>query len=44
VLAVRARQAQVGLVRDNPLVARKLGVKAHRLGVVLVLVATLLAV
>ena len=44
VLAVRARQAQVGLLRDNPLAARKLGVKAHRLGVVMVLVATLLAV
>jgi 1,4-dihydroxy-2-naphthoate octaprenyltransferase len=44
VLAVRARQAQVGLVRDNPLAARKLGVRAHRLGVVVVLAATLLAV
>lgn len=44
VLAVRARQVQVGLIRDNPLGARKLGVKAHRLGVVVVLAATLLAV
>lgn len=44
VLAVRARQVQVGLVRDNPLAARKLGVQAHRLGVLVVLVATLLTV
>lgn len=44
VLAVRARQVQVGLVQDNVLAARKLGVKAHRLGVLCVLVATLLAV
>jgi len=44
VLAVRARQVQVGLVRDNPLAARKLGVTAHRLGVLVILAATLLAV
>ena len=44
VLAVRGRQVQVGLLLDNPLAARKLGVKAHRLGVLVVLVATLLAV
>jgi 1,4-dihydroxy-2-naphthoate octaprenyltransferase len=44
VLAVRANQARTGLLQDNPLGARKLGVKAHRLGVVMVLVATLLAV
>ena len=44
VLAVRANQARTGLRQDNPLGARKLGVKAHRLGVVVVLVANLLAV
>lgn len=44
VLAVRANQARTGLLQGNPLGARKLGVKAHRLGVVVVLVATLLAV
>ncbi len=44
VLAVRAAQARTGLWQDNPLGARKLGVKAHRLGVLVVLVATLLAV
>lgn len=44
VLAVRAVQARTGLAQDNVLGARKLGVKAHRLGVLVVLVATLLAV
>ena len=44
VLWLRARQARTGLRQDNPLGARKLGVKAHRLGVVMVLAATLLAV
>jgi 1,4-dihydroxy-2-naphthoate polyprenyltransferase len=44
VLGVRAQQVRTGLVQDNPLAARKLGVKAHRLGVVVVLVATLLAI
>lgn len=44
VLAVRANQVRTGLLQDNPLGARKLGVKAHRLGVVVVLAATLLAV
>jgi hypothetical protein len=34
----------LGLVRDQPLAARKLGVQAHRLGVLVVLAATLLAV
>ena len=44
VLALRAGQVRAGLLQDNPLGARKLGVKAHRLGVVVVLLATLLAV
>jgi 1,4-dihydroxy-2-naphthoate octaprenyltransferase len=44
VLAVRANQARTGLRQDNPLGARKLGVRAHRLGVLMVLAATLLAV
>ena len=44
VLAVRVVQARTGLAQDNPLGARKLGVKAHRLGVLVVLAATLLAV
>jgi 1,4-dihydroxy-2-naphthoate octaprenyltransferase len=44
VLWLRVRQARTGLWQDNPLGARKLGVKAHRLGVVVVLAATLLAI
>lgn len=44
VLWLRARQLRTGLGQDNPLGARKLGVKAHRRGVLVVLVATLLAV
>lgn len=43
VLAVRGRQVLLGLVRDQPLAARKVGVTAHRLGVLVVLAATLLA-
>jgi 1,4-dihydroxy-2-naphthoate octaprenyltransferase len=42
VIAIRIGQVRIGLLRRNPLVARKLGIKAHRLGVVLVLVANLL--
>lgn len=42
VIAIRIGQIRVGLVQRNPLVARKLGIKAHRLGVVLVLAADLL--
>jgi len=42
VIAIRIGQVRVGLVQRNPLVARKLGIKAHRLGVVLVLAANLL--
>jgi 1,4-dihydroxy-2-naphthoate polyprenyltransferase len=39
VLCLRVRQLRTGLLRDNPLVARKLGIKIHRLGVVLLLAA-----
>jgi 1,4-dihydroxy-2-naphthoate octaprenyltransferase len=42
VLAIRARQAHSGLVAGRPLVARKLGIQAHRAGVVLLLVANFL--
>lgn len=42
VVALRIGQVRVGLMQQNPLVARKLGIKAHRLGVVLVLAANLL--
>jgi 1,4-dihydroxy-2-naphthoate octaprenyltransferase len=39
VLWVRARQVAAGLADGNPLQARKLGIKAHRLGVVVLLAA-----
>ncbi|MHC0430239.1 UbiA family prenyltransferase [Streptomyces sp. O3] len=42
VLAMRARQINSGLLRGNPLLARKLGVDIHRLGVAALLVANLL--
>ena len=41
---LRVRQVLTGVVRGDVLVARKLGGQAHRLGVVLVVVANLLAV
>jgi 1,4-dihydroxy-2-naphthoate octaprenyltransferase len=42
VIAIRIGQVRVGLVQRDPLVARKLGIKAHRLGVLLLLAANLL--
>lgn len=44
VIALRAHQLRTGLLRGQVLVARKLGGQAHRLGVVLLLAANLLAV
>ncbi|MBW1598580.1 UbiA family prenyltransferase [Streptomyces sp. JJ38] len=44
VFALRARQARAGLGERNVLVARILGIKIHRLGVLLLLVANPLAV
>jgi 1,4-dihydroxy-2-naphthoate octaprenyltransferase len=41
--AVRAGQMRAGLVRGDPLGARKIGIHAHRLGVVLLLAANLIA-
>ncbi|MFF5258465.1 UbiA family prenyltransferase [Actinomadura viridis] len=41
VLWVRARQVRTGLAAGDPLTARKLGIKAHRLGVVVLLAANL---
>ncbi|WP_326795649.1 UbiA family prenyltransferase [Streptomyces sp. NBC_01808] len=43
-VAVRVVQVATGLVRNDPLKARKLGGQAHRLGVVLIIVANLFAV
>lgn len=43
-LVTRGRQVVAGVVRGELLVARKLGGRAHRLGVVLLLAANLLAV
>ncbi|MCX3059910.1 UbiA family prenyltransferase [Streptomyces beihaiensis] len=44
VLVMRARQADSGLRKGDPLLARKLGVDTHRLGVAALLVANLLVV
>ncbi|HEY0535576.1 MAG TPA: UbiA family prenyltransferase [Actinoplanes sp.] len=42
VLALRVRQVNAGLVRNQPLAARKLGITAHRTGVVVLVAANLL--
>lgn len=41
VFAIRFKQLRVGLAEANPLAARKLGIQAHRLGVVVLLAANL---
>lgn len=43
-VALRVRQLHAGLVLGDPLTARKTGIKAHRLGVVLLLAANLIAI
>ncbi|MER0245728.1 UbiA family prenyltransferase [Streptomyces sp. HSW2009] len=44
VFALRGAQLRAGIVRDNPLAARKLGITIHRLGAVLLCVGNLLYV
>jgi 1,4-dihydroxy-2-naphthoate octaprenyltransferase len=44
VLVMRARQLRAGLGQNNALLARKLGVDTHRLGVAALLIANLLVI
>ena len=44
VLVMRARQVRAGLGQNNALLARKLGVDTHRLGVAALLIANLLVI
>ena len=41
VLVIRARQVRAGLLRDDFLTARKLGITAHRVGTVVLIIANL---
>ncbi len=44
VVVLRVRQMRAGLSQGDPLTARRIGIRAHRLGVVLLLAANLIAI